>query len=86
MNSGVYRAPSEQRDCRRIVGADSGKRPVESLRMHEPRDGSPCAAHHVADCIDGEDTATSGRIDDGVQCTLRPCEVECQGADDNGLV
>jgi hypothetical protein len=39
----------------------------------------------VAGCIDSEEAAATGPIDDGVQRALSPCEVECRGAGDNGL-
>ena len=82
----VHRAPGGQRECRRIVGADSGEDPVEVLQTHEPRDGSPRAARHAAGYVDSEEAAVTGPIDDGVQRALSPCEVECRGAGDNGLV
>ena len=82
----VHRAPSEQRECRHVVGPNSGEDPVGVLQMHKPRDGDPRAACHAAGCVDSEDAAATRRINDGVQRTLRPCEVECGGAGDNGLL
>ena len=54
--------------------------------MHELWDSGPRTARHVASCVDGEDTATAGPIDDGIQRTLCPCEVECRGTGDNCLL
>ena len=86
LHGGVHRVPGGQRECGRVVGADSGDDAVEVLKMHEPRDGGPRATPHVAGCIDGEEATTTGRIDDGVERNRRLCEVECRGAGDNSLL